>query len=77
MRPDMVPGATLRDYELPDHENGVRRLSRRQQATTDDPAHCEGPRPKHDRAGRPPARPRTAPHADIAAPARPPGELPR
>jgi peroxiredoxin len=27
MRPDMVPGATLPDYELPDHENVVRRLS--------------------------------------------------
>ena len=27
MRPDMVPGATLPDYELPDHENVPRRLS--------------------------------------------------
>jgi peroxiredoxin len=27
MRPDMLPGATLPDYELPDHENVVRRLS--------------------------------------------------
>jgi len=27
MRPDIVPGATFPDYELPDHTNRVRRLS--------------------------------------------------
>ena len=27
MRPDITPGATLPDYELPDHENVPRRLS--------------------------------------------------
>ena len=27
MRPDIVPGATFPDYELPDHTNTVRRLS--------------------------------------------------
>ena len=27
MRPDIVPGATFPDYELPDHANTMRRLS--------------------------------------------------
>ena len=27
MRPDMVPGATFPDYELPDHTEKARRLS--------------------------------------------------
>jgi peroxiredoxin len=27
MRPDMVPGATFPDYELPDHASTPRRLS--------------------------------------------------
>jgi hypothetical protein len=27
MRSDIVPGATFRDYELPDHESVPRRLS--------------------------------------------------
>jgi hypothetical protein len=27
MRPDMVPGATFPDYELPDHTSTTRRLS--------------------------------------------------